>query len=128
MDLFKGTKIYSIVTGTCPVCQEESMYVENNPYKLSSIFKMHERCKNCGLKYVIEPSFFFGAMYVNYGLNVGIAIITFLISYLIVGLSVLESFFALIGMLIILIPVALRLSRNIWINIFKKYNKNAKQV
>ena len=28
--------------------------------------------RNCDLKYMIEPSFFYGAMYVSYGLTVGI--------------------------------------------------------
>lgn len=26
---------------------------------------MHERCKHCNTKYKIEPSFFYGAMYVS---------------------------------------------------------------
>ena len=66
MELFKGTRIYSILTGYCPVCHEESMYKESNPYKLGSIFKMQERCSHCQTKYKIEPSFFYGAMYVSY--------------------------------------------------------------
>lgn len=127
MNLLRGTKIYSIVTGTCPVCQKESMYVEDNPYKMKSIFKMHERCKCCGLKFFIEPAFFYGAMYVSYGLNVGLAIVTFLISYFGLGFSLLQSFFAIIGILIVLMPIPLRLSRNIWINLFKNYNKNAEK-
>lgn len=124
MKIFKGTKIYSMLTGSCPVCQEESMYLEDNPYKISSILKMHERCSNCGLKYKIEPSFFFGAMYVSYGLNVALAIATFIISHVFLGAGLLPCFFAIIGSLLVLMPVTLRMSRSIWINIFKNYNKN----
>ena len=79
--MLKGYKIYSILTGACPVCHEESMYKENNPYKLKHIHDMHERCSNCGTKYQIEPSFFYGAMYVSYALGVAIAVATFMITY-----------------------------------------------
>ena len=49
--LKKGTVINSILTGSCPRCQEESMYVEKNPYKLKTIYKMHETCSHCKTQY-----------------------------------------------------------------------------
>ncbi len=123
MRFLKGTKIYSILTGTCPVCHEESMYVEGNPYKLNKVFKMHERCSNCGTKYKIEPSFFYGAMYVSYAVGIAFSVAAFVISYLIFGSSLLTSFFAITGTLVIFMPVIMRLSRNIWINLFFSYDK-----
>ena len=62
MGILKGTKLNSILTGKCPVCQNESMYKNSNPYILSETLKMHERCSHCGTKYKIEPSFFYGAV------------------------------------------------------------------
>jgi hypothetical protein len=47
---------------------------------------MHDNCSHCGLKYQIEPSFFYGAMYVSYGLNVA-GIAAFIISFIIFGYS-----------------------------------------
>ena len=82
MSLLKGTKLYSILTGTCPVCQEESMYKESNPYKLTRVYEMHERCSNCGTKYKIEPSFFYGAMYVSYGVGIAFSVAAFIIAHL----------------------------------------------
>ena len=125
MRFLRGSKIYSILTGTCPVCQKESMYVESNPYKLNKIYQMHERCSNCGTKYKIEPSFFYGAMYVSYAVGVAFSVAAFIIAYLIFGASLLISFFAITFTLIIFMPVIMRLSRNIWINLFMKYDKNA---
>ncbi|MCM8569340.1 DUF983 domain-containing protein [Gramella jeungdoensis] len=125
MTFLKGTKIYSILTGTCPVCQEESMYIESNPYKLHKVYKMHERCSNCGTKYKIEPSFFYGAMYVSYAVGIAFAVAAFIISFLLFGASLMGSFLSIVGTLIVFMPVIMRLSRNIWINIFFKYNKNA---
>ncbi|MCF4100121.1 DUF983 domain-containing protein [Gillisia sp. M10.2A] len=121
MKFLKGKKLYSILTGTCPVCQEESMYVESNPYKLGRIFDMHERCSHCQTKYKIEPSFFFGAMYVSYAVGIAFAVAAFIISYFFLGGGLVTTFIAIIGTLIIFMPIIMRLSRNIWINMFLHY-------
>jgi len=123
--LKKGSKLNSILTGTCPRCQEESMYVDQNPYHLKNIYTMHENCSQCGLHYQIEPSFFYGAMYVSYGLTVAIGVATFIIAKVIIGLSLLYSFVAIILALIALMPITARLSRNIYINMFVHFDKKA---
>ncbi|WP_418262142.1 DUF983 domain-containing protein [Flavobacterium faecale] len=120
--LKKGSKLNSILTGSCPKCQNESMYVDKNPLHLTSILKMNEVCSHCGLRYQIEPSFFYGAMYVSYGLNVAVGIATFIISYVIFDSSVKTSFIAIIAALIFLFPFVLRWSRNIYINMFISYD------
>ncbi len=124
--LKKGSKLYSILTGTCPRCQEESMYIDKNPYNLSKVYKMHEKCSHCGLRYKIEPSFFYGAMYVSYAVGVAFSIAAFIISFVIFETSLKTSFFVIIATLILLMPVTMRLSRNIWINFFVRYRKNWK--
>jgi hypothetical protein len=60
----------------------------------------------------------------SFGLNVALAIATFIISHVFLGAGLLPCFFAIIGSLLVLMPVTLRMSRSIWINIFKNYNKN----
>jgi uncharacterized protein (DUF983 family) len=123
--LKKGNKLYSILTGTCPKCHNESMYKDKNPYHLGNIFEMHERCSHCNTKYKIEPSFFYGAMYVSYAVGIAFAVAAFVISFLFIGTGLLTSFFAIIGTLIFFMPVIIRLSRNIWINFFIGYDKDA---
>lgn len=120
--LEKGSKLYSILTGTCPRCQKESMYLDQNPFHLSKVLKMHENCSHCGLKYQIEPSFFYGAMYVSYGLNVAVGIAAFIVSYLIFNSNLKTAFIAIIVSLILLFPFVLRWSRNIYINMFVSYD------
>ncbi|WP_037317236.1 DUF983 domain-containing protein [Salegentibacter sp. Hel_I_6] len=125
MKFLKGTKIYSILTGTCPVCQEESMYKENNPYHLTRIFDMHEHCSHCGTKYKMEPSFFFGAMYVSYAVGIAFAVAAFTIAYFFLGGGLMTSFWVIIGTLVVFMPLIIRLSRNIWINFFLNYKPGA---
>lgn len=123
--LKKGTKLYSILTGSCPKCHEENMYVDKNPYHLKDIYNMHESCSHCGLHYKIEPSFFYGAMYVSYALTVAIGVAAFIIAKVFIGLDLITSFVAIIAALVILMPVTARLARNIYINIFVHYDKDA---
>ena len=122
--LKKGNKIYSILTGNCPRCHQEHMYVNKNPYSFGSLFKMYERCSNCGLKYKMEPSFFYGAMYVSYAVGIAFAVAVFVIAFLFVGASLINTFIAIVATLVIFMPIILRLSRNIWINLFVKYDAN----
>ncbi len=125
--LKKGSKLNSILTGSCPKCQNESMYSDKNPLHLTKVLKMNEKCSHCGLKYQIEPSFFYGAMYVSYGLNVATGIAAFIVSFVFLKTTIEQSFLAIIITLIVLFPFVLRLSRNIYINMFVSYDSNAKK-
>ncbi len=122
--MLKGTKIYSIFTGTCPKCQQESMYETKNPYKLNDVLKINDKCSHCGTKYRLEPSFFYGSMYVSYGVGIAFAVAAFVISYLFLGSSLLTAFFAIVGTMLVFGPIIMRLSRNIWINMFMSYDKS----
>ena len=125
--LKKGSKLNSILTGSCPRCQNESMYLDKNPLHFSKIITMNENCSHCGLKYQIEPSFFYGAMYVSYGLNVALGVAAFVISYLIFKSSLKIAFIAIIASNVVLFPFVLRWSRNIYINMFVSYDKKDKK-
>ena len=97
------------------------MYSVSNPYKLSTTLKMQERCSHCHTKYKIEPSFFFGAMYVSYPVGIAFAAIVFMLMYLVLKVNILTTFYSICGVMFLSLPLILRLSRNIWINIFKHY-------
>ncbi len=129
--MFKiGTKFYSIFHNKCPRCQQGKFFVHSGLFSWKNNLKLHERCSNCGLKYMIEPSFFYGAMYVSYGLTVAIAIAVFIICYLL-GLSLVTSFIAIVITLILMTPILMRISRILYINMFvhfeKKYLNNEKE-
>ena len=126
MILKKGTKLYSILKFKCPQCHEGDFFVEKGSIRMKNVTKIHENCPHCNLKYMMEPSFFYGAMYVAYALSVGLSIATFLITNLIFNFELLESFAAIIITLIALTPYSLRISRVIWINIFVPYKDSKK--
>ena len=118
----KGSKLRSILTGSCPRCQKESMYCDRNLLRFWNAIKMNENCSHCKLKYLIEPAFFYGAMYVSYTLNVALLIAIFLVAFFGFKANFTSAFIAMILILILLTPYILRLSRNIYINIFVSYD------
>lgn len=127
--LKKGNKLYGILSGHCPKCHAESMYINKNAYRISETLKMHERCSNCSTKYKIEPSFFYGSMYVSYGVGIAFAVASFMITNLMLETSLIVSFIGIVLTMLIFLPIILRLSRNIWINMFMSYDKSlAKKV
>ncbi len=123
----KGSKLCSILSGSCPRCHQESMYIKSNPYVHNTTLKMHEKCGHCGLRYKLEPSFFYGAMYVSYAVGIAFAVASFVVTYLIVGTSLRTAFIGIVVTLIAFMPIIMRLSRNIWINFFIKYDDSIKR-
>lgn len=120
----KGMKLYSILFGACPKCHQESMYINNNPYVLSDTLKIHDKCSHCHTKYRMEPSFFYGSMYVSYGVGIAFAVAAFIISYVLVETSLVVAFIAIVLTLVGFMPIIMRWSRNIWINLFMSYDKS----
>ena len=104
--------------------------LENNPYKNILVKNGGEigSCKNCNLKYEMEPGFWYGAMYVSYGISVFIAMLVwFIINTLNKYLDIFVQISIISLSLIILFPVVYFFSRLIWINLFVSYAKNKKK-
>ena len=100
------------------------MYSNKNPYHLSEVLLINEKCSHCKTKYRIEPSFFYGAMYVSYGVGIAFAVAAFVISHFVFEASIHLIFISIIGTLVVFAPLIMRLSRNIWINIFMNFDKS----
>ena len=66
-------KSSAILNCKCPRCRQGNLFV--NPwYKLNKFDAMHQHCPNCGLRYQVEPGFFFGAMYISYAFAIAILV------------------------------------------------------
>ena len=119
--LKKGTKIYSVLRGKCPSCHKGNFFKHSFTMNLFKVNKIKKTCSCCNLKYMIEPAFYFGALYVSYGITVALCIVTFVISKLMLNVTLLTSFITIFVVLILFISVNLRLSRILWINMFVSY-------
>ena len=78
----KTSKFVAIATSKCPKCRRGDVF-SGTLYGFN-FQETNERCSHCGMKFEIEPGYFYGAMYVSYAfvvaemLNVGL--LTFLIT------------------------------------------------
>ncbi|WP_237706944.1 DUF983 domain-containing protein [Ochrovirga pacifica] len=125
--LNKGNKLYSIFTSKCPQCHEGAFFENKFSFNILKATETKENCPNCGLKYMREPSFFYGAMYVGYAISVAIAVALYIISAVFFGLDMKQSLIVIALGLFALAPWSLRLARVIWIHLFIKYQKDKSQ-
>jgi uncharacterized protein (DUF983 family) len=124
--LKKGSKLFSVFKGKCPVCHEGKVFTYKNVFHPQKFDKMEERCDKCNHKYEIEVGFFYGAMYVAYALTVAISVATFVITYLIYNDTPYWVYIInILAVLVILAPFNFRAGRLIWMNLFSKYNPDA---
>lgn len=123
----KGTKLYSILFLKCPRCHQGA-FLKSHPYNLSSMNRVRETCPECGLKYKIEPSFYYGSMYVSYAVGVAVAVAVYvLIRIFGLELSIAAIFGTIVGVLVLLMPWIGAVSKSIWANFFFKYDREEAQ-
>lgn len=121
----KGTKLYSVITGTCPRCQGHKMF-KYGPYKVTKMREMHKSCPSCGQSFMPEPNFFEGSMYVSYAFSVALVVSVFTAFNVLYEDPSVDAM-VLWGVLLAVLfaPMNLRLSRMIWANFFIHYEKPA---
>ncbi|HTG54903.1 MAG TPA: hypothetical protein VL943_01455 [Niabella sp.] len=113
----------------CPRCRKGNLFVERNPYKLSSIMKMNEPCPVCGQPFELEVGFYYGSGYISYALSIALSVASLIAWWVFVGLSVNDNriFYWLIFNAVLLLslqPLLMRLARAIWLSFFVRYDKN----
>lgn len=62
------SKFSALLQSKCPRCRVGKMF-EGPMYGFKKQ-KMYEHCPHCGLKFEIEPGYFYAAMYVSYAFSV----------------------------------------------------------
>ncbi|WP_242916963.1 DUF983 domain-containing protein [Pontibacter liquoris] len=119
---WKETKLYSIVNMKCPRCHEGDLFPKGTLFKVQKFADMYETCPCCGLHYEPEPGYYYGAMFVSYGLTTAVVIGLWLLLDMLMDEVTMTAFIiSLIVVLLLLTPLLFRLSRAIWINFFVSY-------
>jgi uncharacterized protein (DUF983 family) len=124
--MLKDTKLYSILNNKCPKCHQGDFFIDKHAYNLKTFIKMHDKCSHCGEIFNKEVGFYYGAMYVSYGLNIAYGVGLFLVMVLLLKLNVLVFLFSFLGLVVVLFPVTMRISRLMYINLFVSYDKTIK--
>ncbi|WP_266362291.1 DUF983 domain-containing protein [Tellurirhabdus rosea] len=78
---------------------------------------MHEHCPHCGMRFEIEPGYFWGAMYVSYALSGGVALfLGFLLFYAFDDPASWIYLAVILPALVLITPVNFRISRIVWLH------------
>ncbi|RNI29352.1 DUF983 domain-containing protein [Rufibacter latericius] len=90
---------------------------------------MNKYCPCCGQSFEPEPGYYYGAMYVSFGFNVGV----FLVVLLVLSQFVEEvTMVMLVGIVLVtvlgMLPIFFRLARVLWISIFVRFEGPASQI
>lgn len=115
-----GNTLRNICSGTCPKCHKGKIFEEKGGFLKLKLPKMHKNCTECGYKFEKEPGYFYGAMYVSYMLTVGEAIgLYLLLSYVFQLGDNFQIFLIIAAAMIGLSFFNMRISRTIWMYLFK---------
>jgi uncharacterized protein (DUF983 family) len=107
--MLKDTKIYSIINNKCPKCHQGDFFIDKHAYNLKTFIKMHEKCTHCREIFDKEVGFYYGAMYVSYGLNITYGIGLFLVMVLLLKLNVLVFLFSFLGLVVVIFQITMRI-------------------
>lgn len=114
----KRTKGLAVLQGKCPQCREGDLFT-HNAYNLKNFMKTHKHCEVCDVRFEREPRFFDGAMYISYGLSVGLFLVSaFIIYSLYHPVSENVYLIAIISEVFLLYPLMFRYSRIFYLYIF----------
>lgn len=86
---------------------------------------MPKECDCCGQKFLLEPGFYYGAMYVSYGVSIAFGIALFVAMFILTDWDPTQMLYLAGPLMLITTPYLFKLSRAIWINFFVAYDENA---
>ena len=122
----KGNKFYGIYKFKCPRCHCGDFFVSHS-YDLKNLAKVKEKCDKCGLSFFKEPGFYFGAMYVAYGLSAALFLFFLAIFWLFPPISAWVQIIVIGTVSVLFSPYFFSLSKIIWANFFFHFDSNTKK-
>jgi len=122
----KRSSLASILSLRCPKCRMGHLFQSGKISKPGSLFTMHPACPHCKQSFDPEPGFYFGSMFVSYGINTALFLISWgalLFIYPDYTLSLLLGI--LTAVVILSLPLSFRWSRAIWLALFVRFDPKA---
>lgn len=116
------SQLIDILEEKCPKCGEGKVFAKKGNPLLFRMPQMNPKCPCCGHKFEKETGYFFGSMYVSYGLTVAEMIAVFLVAqFFVKSFGGMMTIIALLAVL--LSTFNFRLSRMIWIYMLDGKNR-----
>ena len=114
----KRSKLAAMSEGRCPQCREGKMF--KYPFwRVDKFSEMHDNCPICGLRFEVEPGFWFGAMFISYANTVGLLVVLGVsIFYIFNDPPMLYYIIPVTILSLITVPFNFRISRIVYIYLF----------
>lgn len=112
--------IKSIFGLRCPRCREGKLFTQ--PFKLTNAFSMPSHCPKCHLNYYREPGFYYGAMFIAYGISAWVFFVIGLVMTFGFGMEFNTALIVILVVAAVSFIYVFRLARSLWIHIFVKYD------
>ncbi len=109
----------------CPRCRSGPMFTR--PFDIGNPLSMYATCSHCNQSFEPEPGYYYGAMFISYGISVFmlLPLALLLVFYFKVSVNAAMGIIILLGVLSFI--RLLRFSRALWIHIMVKYNPKLKK-
>ena len=98
----------------CPRCHKGDLFI-TSAFKLNGFYKMHRQCLVCEQTFEPEPGFYFGAMFISYGILVIMSIMTWLILFFAFHPAFAVYVVVIIILNVLLLPFIFRFSRTLYL-------------
>lgn len=109
----KTSKFKAVIDAKCPKCRKGKIF-SGAMYSFKAQ-KTNEVCPHCGLRFEIEPGYFYAAMYVSYAMSVAEMVTIAVATYVLSGSLEYEDLWlyisTIIGGALLLAPFNYRYSR-----------------
>lgn len=123
----KKSIVASVLDMKCPRCREGNLF-KTSTLAFQKPFEMPDHCPVCQQKYMPEPGFYYGAMYISYVLWAFISLALCLTLVFAFDWSVNSAFLLLLFISAIFFVWLFRISRSIWIHIAIRYEPQKKKL
>ena len=115
----------SILKMNCPRCRQGKLFY-TKIFEFKRITDMPDTCEVCNQKFMPEPGFYYGAMFISYIMTAFFFLAFIALCMFGFGLTVNTSFILLAILIVIGFVWFFRISRSIWIHINVPFEPNHK--
>jgi uncharacterized protein (DUF983 family) len=110
----KVSVVRAIKEEKCPRCHKGNLFI-TSAFNIRGFYKMHPSCPACEQTFEPEPGFYYGAMFISYGMLVFMSITTWIILFFAFN-PVFEVYVVVILILnVLLLPFIFRYSRTLYL-------------
>ena len=109
-----GSVFKAIKNEKCPRCHRGNLFI-TSVLDISGFYKMHRHCPVCEQTFEPEPGFYYGAMFISYGILVIMSILTWITLFFTFRPAFEVYVIVILILNVLLLPFIFRYSRTLYL-------------